>query len=244
MLSLVGYQLEDSVAMVTMDDGKVDVLSLRMITEINQALDRVIDDGAAVVVLAGRPGVFSAGFDLPVLRGGGPAAASLLRAGFVLAQRILSYPRPVVIACTGHAVAMGAFLLLSGDYRVGVAGPYKITANEVAIGLTMPRAAVEICRQRLTPAHFNRATILAESYQPGSAVEAGFLDHACEPADFWGAVHGVAGEFAKLDPDAHEATKLRARKTALAAVRDAIAADHAAHAPFDTAAATAGARST
>jgi enoyl-CoA hydratase len=242
MQPLTDYQLRDSVATVTMDDGKVNVLSLPMITGISHALDRALDDDASVVVLAGRPGVFSAGFDLPVLRAGGPAATSMLRAGFDLAERVLSYPRPVVIACTGHAVAMGAFLLLSGDYRVGAAGPYKITANEVAIGLTMPRAAVEICRQRLTPAHFNRAATLAEPYQPDSAVEAGFLDRACEPEDFWDAVNRTAAELAKLDLDAHAATKLRARNSALAAVHDAIATDYAALTAAEAAGATAGAR--
>ena len=241
MQPLVGYQLTDTIATITMDDGKVNVLSLRMITEINQALDRALHD-AAVVVLAGRPRVFSAGFDLPVIRAGGPAATSMLHAGFELAERVLAYPRPVVIACTGHAVAMGAFLLLSGDYRVGAAGQYKITANEVAIGLTMPRAAVEICRQRLTPGHFNRATILAESFGPDSAVAAGFLDRACEPADFWDTVHRITAELATLDLDAHKATKLRARKAALAAVHDAIAADYAALAQRDQAAETAGVR--
>jgi len=245
MQSLIDYQLAGSVATISMDDGKVNALSPGMINEINQALDRA-QDNAAVIVLAGRAGVFSAGFDLPVLRAGGPAATSMLRAGFDLAERLLSYSRPVVIACTGHAVAMGAFLLLAADYRVGAAGPYKITANEVAIGLTMPRAAVELCRQRLTPAHFNRATILAEPYQPDSAVEAGFLDRACDPADFWDAVAGIAAELAKLDPDAHKATKLRVRQAALAAVHDAIATDHAALTWRDlaaAAAATAGARS-
>src|SRR5215469_825423 len=143
MGSLIGYQLAHSVATVTMDDGKVNVLSSRMIYEVTRALDRALDDAAAAVVLAGRPGVFSAGFDLPALRAGGRAATSMLRDGFELAERLLSYPRPVVIACTGHAIAMGAFLLLSGDYRVGAAGPHKITANEVAIGVTLPRAAVQ-----------------------------------------------------------------------------------------------------
>jgi len=239
MESLIGYQLADAVATVTMDDGKVNALSSRMICEVTKALDRAADDAAAVVVLAGRPGVFSAGFDLPVLRAGGPAATSMLRAGFDLAERVLSYPRPVVIACTGHAIAMGAFLLLSGDYRVGAAGPYKITANEVAIGITMPRAAVEICRQRLTPAHFSRATILAELYQPDSAIEAGFLDRVCEPADIGDAVRAIARDLSNLDLDAHHATKLRARKTALADLHDAIAADHAALTQRDLVAATA-----
>ena len=197
MKSLVNYRLEESVMTITMDDGKVNVLSLNMLTEINGALDRADADGA-VVVLAGREGVFSAGFDLPVLRAGGLEAFKMLRAGFELAERVLSFPKPVVMACTGHAVAMGVFLLLSGDYRVGATGPYKISANEVAIGLTMPRAAVEICRQRLTPAHFNRATVLAESFSPEAAAEAGFLDRAVDGAALQSVVRDLSARLTQL----------------------------------------------
>src|SRR6185503_10431701 len=135
MGTLVSYQLDGSVATITMDDGKVNALSLQMLTELGAALDRATAD-RAVVVLTGRDGIFSAGFDLKVLRAGGPDAWAMLRGGFELAERILSFPTPVLIACTGHAIAMAVFLLLSGDYRVGVDGPYKINANEVAIGLT------------------------------------------------------------------------------------------------------------
>jgi enoyl-CoA hydratase len=165
MTRLVDYRMADSVAAITMDDGKVNVMSLAMQQEIHAALDRAERD-TAVVLLSGRDGVFSAGFDLPVLRAGGPDALAMVRGGFELAARVLGFPFPVVIACTGHAMAMGAFLLLSGDYRIGGAGEYKLTANEVAIGLTMPRAAIEILRQRLTPAAFNRATLLAEVFRP------------------------------------------------------------------------------
>src|SRR6516165_10580494 len=202
MQSLIDYQLAGSVATISMDDGKVNALSLGMINEINQALDQA-QDNAAVIVLAGRAGVFSAGFDLPVLRAGGPAATSMLRAGFELAERLLSYSRPTVIACTGHAVAMGAFLLLAGDYRIGTAGPYKITANEVAIGLTLPRAAVEICRQRLSPAYFTRATIIAEVFSPAQAAEAGFLDLVVDAAELDQAVCSAAGGLTQLDMAAH-----------------------------------------
>ncbi|HEX6394240.1 MAG TPA: crotonase/enoyl-CoA hydratase family protein [Acidimicrobiales bacterium] len=224
MTPRVTYQLEGSVATIALDDGKVNVMSLEMICEINQALDRASDD-RAVVILRGRDGVFSAGFDLPVLRAGGDEAFRMLRAGFDLTERVLSFPLPVVIACTGHAVAMGVFLLLSGDYRVGATGPFKITANEVAIGLTMPRAAVEICRQRLAPAHFNRATILAEPYTPDTAVEAGFLDRVVDPSQLSSVVGEIAGQLTQLDLDAHRATKQRARGATLQAVHDAIEAD-------------------
>ena len=230
MKPLVTYQPGDSIATVTMDDGKVNALSLQMLMELNVTLDRATEDGA-VVVLTGREGVFSAGFDLAVLRAGGSDAVAMLRAGFELAERVLSFPTPVLIACTGHAIAMGVFLLLSGDYRIGVVGPHKITANEVAIGLTMPRAAVEICRQRLTPAAFNRAVILAEVFSPADAVAAGFLDRVVPAPELHDVAASAAAELTKLDPDAHAASKLRARAPALKAIRSAIETDHAAFRP-------------
>ncbi len=178
----IDYMLADGVATITMDDGKVNVLSPHMLGELNAALDRAEADGAAVV-LSGRSGVFSAGFDLAVLRAGGPAAAAMLRSGFQLAARLLAFPAPVLAVCSGHAVAMGVFLLLSADYRIGAAGPFRITANEVAIGLTMPGAAIELCAARLTPAAFSRAVTLAEVYSPAEAAAAGFLDRVVDVAD-------------------------------------------------------------
>jgi enoyl-CoA hydratase len=228
MGTLVTYRLRDAVATITMDDGKVNALSLAMLAELGAALDRAAADGA-VVVLAGREGVFSAGFDLPVLRAGGTEAAELLHAGFELAARLLAFPTPVVVACTGHAVAMGVFLVLSGDYRIGASGAYKLTANEVAIGLTMPQAAVEICRQRLTPACFNRAVVIAEVFTPQDAVAAGFLDRVVAPAELAGAAAVAAAKLAGLDLDAHAATKLRARRLAVTALREAIDSDDAAY---------------
>jgi enoyl-CoA hydratase len=228
MSTLVTYRRHDSVATITMDDGKVNVLSLAMLAELDAALSQAAAD-RAVVVLTGREGVFSAGFDLPVLRAGGTEAADLLHAGFDLAERLLSFPTPVLVACPGHAVAMGVFLLLSGDYRIGAGGSYKLTANEVAIGLTMPRAAVEICRQRLTPACLHRAVVIAEVFSPENAVAAGFLDRVVPAAELAGAAAGAAAELAGLDLDAHAATKLRARRLAGAALREAIDADDAAY---------------
>ncbi len=224
METVVTYELDGGIATITLDDGKVNVLSRSTLAAINAALDRAEADGA-VVVLIGREGLFSAGFDLAVLNAGGTDAVDMLREGFELAVRILAFPTPVVIACTGHAIAMGVFLLLSGDYRVGAAGPYRITANEVAIGLTMPRAAVEICRQRLTPAHFNRAVILAELFTPAVAVDAGFLDRVVPASELPDVARTTAELLTTLDMPAHAGSKLRARQPALQAIRAAIEAD-------------------
>jgi enoyl-CoA hydratase len=227
MLPRVTYRVDDAIATVTMDDGKLNVLSLEMFAELNAALDRAEAERAAVV-LAGRANTFSAGFDLRTLTGGGPDAYRMVRTGFELGERMLAFPTPIVVACTGHARAMGVFLLLSADYRLGAAGAYTVQANEVAIGITMPFFGVEICRQRLTPAHFQRAVINAESFAPDAAVTAGFLDRVVPASELADAARTTAAALLTLDRRAHAATKVRARAHALQAVRAAIEADDAA----------------
>jgi enoyl-CoA hydratase len=226
MGSLVTYRLEGPSARIAMDDGKVNVFTLQMLTELHAAFERAEGDGVPVV-LSGRDGIFSAGFDLQVLRGGGLEAADLLDAGFTLIERVLSFPTPVAIACTGHAIAMGLFLVLSGDYRIGVAGPYKFTANEVAIGFEIPRTPVEVCRHRLLPGYFDRTVILAEVFSPDSALAGGILDRVVEASELDGAVDELATALAALDMRAHGAAKLRARQGALEAVHAAVRADDA-----------------
>jgi enoyl-CoA hydratase len=226
----VRYELRDSIATIAMDDGKLNLLSPDMLGALGRAFDRAESD-RAVVLLTGRPGVFSAGFDLGVLRGGSAPASHMVRLGFELAERILAFPSPVVIACTGHAIAMGAFLVLSGDYRIGARGEHRIGANEVAIGIRMPHFGVEICRQRLAPAHFQRAVALAEIYAPDDAVSAGFLDRAVPAEQLASVARGVALQLAQLDRDVHAASKLRARDSALRAIRAAIESDAAAAVP-------------
>ena len=224
MSDLVSYHQAAATATITMDDGKVNALSPQMFGELNAALDQA-EAAGVTVILTGREGVFSAGFDLGVLRAGGPQATALVRSGFELSARLLEFPAPVVVACPGHAIAMGVFLLLSGDFRLGAAGPYRITANEVAIGVTMPRPAIEICRQRLAPAHFNRALILADVYGPDEAAAAGFLDRVVAPAELGPAAQAVADRLARLDMAAHAATKRRIRQPVAEAVRTALEED-------------------
>jgi enoyl-CoA hydratase len=217
MGTLVTSRLDNSIATITLDDGKVNVLSPDMLDQVNTALDEAAD--AAVVVLTGRPGVFSAGFDLRVLQARDEAADRMIRGGFELAARLLTFPAPVLIACTGHAIAMGSFLLLSADYRIGAEGPYKITANEVAIGMSIPVAAIEICRQRLSPAHLSRALTLAETFPPAEAAAAGFLDLVVPEPELADAAAAAASRLAALDRTAHAATKLRVRGATVAAIR-------------------------
>lgn len=226
MGSLVSYEFKDGVATITMDDGKANVLSPAMQLELNSALDQARAD-KAVVVLTGRKGTFSAGFDLQTLMAGGLTAVKMLTGGFEIAERLLSSPRPVVIASSGHALAMGVFLLACGDYVIGADGNYKIGANEVAIGLTMPRAAVAICRARLAPAHFNRAMMTSEIYRPADAVAAGFIDRVVPEADVLAEAQAYAARLAKLNMNAYLGTKTLVREPLHKELRAAIEQDHA-----------------
>jgi enoyl-CoA hydratase len=219
------YEITDSVATIAMNDGKVNALGFEMLAELNEAMDRAESDNAAVV-LTGREGLFSAGFDLRVLTGGGPDTAHLLNTGFEFSYRLLSFPLPVVIACSGHAFAMAVFTLLSGDYRLGVVdAEHKLTANEVAIGMTMPRSAIEVCRQRLSPEHIDRVVVLAEVFNPNSAVRTGLLDEVVPAADLLPAAHAKASELRVLNRAAFAATKLRLHGVALSKLRAAMEAD-------------------
>lgn len=218
------YTSQAGVACIRMDDDKVNVMSEAMQNELRDAFERAGEERAAVVLL-GRPNVFSAGFDLKVLQGDAKAALRMVRGGFELARTILEYPYPVVAACAGHAVAMGAFLLFSADYRIGASGDYRLTANEVALGLAVPRPALAILRHRLTPSAFERAAILAEPFGPSNAIEVGFLDRIVSPDALEREALEIAGAARQLNLAAHGETKRRCRRALLAEIDAGIEAD-------------------
>ena len=218
----VTYSHKDSVAVIRMDDGKVNVLGPAMQQALNEAIDQADRDDVGSLVIAGNQRVFSGGFDLKVLTSGqAQPAVDMLRGGFELAYRLLSYPKPVVIACTGHAIAMGAFLLSSADHRVA-AHAYNIQANEVAIGMTIPYAALEIMKLRLTRSAYQQAAGLAKTFFGETALAAGFIDEIVLPEMVLSRAEEAAREFAGLNQQAHIGTKLRARADALKAIRAGI----------------------
>ena len=222
MTELVTYELDDQIATIAMDDGKVNAFSIPMLQAVHAALDRAERDGA-IVILTGREGYFSAGFDLKVFAGGDvDRVIEMLTLGATLAERILGFERPVITACPGHTVAAGAFMALAADLRIGTDGPFKVGLNEVKIGLTVPWFVIELARQRLNPAHFNRAVVSATMYGPAEAVAAGFLDEVVPADELRAASLAAAATLAELNPQAHAATKLRARGDALKAIRTAI----------------------
>jgi enoyl-CoA hydratase len=223
MTDPVNYELNESVATIALDDGKVNVLGPTMQAAINEALDRAEKDDAKAVVLAGNQRVFSGGFDLSVFQSGdAQAALAMLAGGFELSIRCLTFPKPVIMAATGPAIAMGSFLLLSGDHRIG-APKSRCQAIEVAIGMTIPISAIEIMRMRLTPAAFARGTSMASTFVGDEAIAAGWLDEIVDADKVLARAQEVAVEAAAtLHAGAHLATKLKARESALKAIRAGI----------------------
>ena len=205
--------IEDGVAVVRLDDGKVNVVSHRVIERFHAALDQAEAEATAVAVV-GREGKLSAGFDLSEMTKGAAEARALVCAGGRLLMRIFGHPQPVTVAVTGHALAAGALLVLACDTRIGAEGPAKIGLNETAIGMGLPRYAVELAQARLDPAHLTRAAAQAEIYDPAGAVAAGYLDRVVPAAECEAAAVAEARRLGQLPARAHAHTK-RALRTAL-----------------------------
>lgn len=219
----VSYRRDDSIAVITMDDGKVNALGPAMLAEINEAFDQAESEDAGAVVIAGNDRVFSGGFDLKVFRSGDiPASIEMLKAGFELSHRLLSFRKPVVAACTGHAIAMGSFLACSTDHRIAAAG-YNFQANEVAIGMVLPYPALEVLKLRLTRSAYQQAVGLAKNFLSDTAIAGGWVDELVMPEAVLERACEAAKDFAaNLNAGAHYASKLRARQETLDAIRHGI----------------------
>jgi enoyl-CoA hydratase len=218
------YRLEDSVAVVQMDDGKANALSVAMIDALLAALDRAAGEAKAIV-LAGRPERFCAGFDLRVMMSGPEQAAALLTRGSELLMKLYETPLPLVIACTGHALAGGALVVLTGDVRIGAAGAFKIGLNEVSIGLPVPVLAMELARDRLVKTELTRATLLAQIYTPDEAVRAGYLDAVAPAEQLLERAKQEAARLGALPGGAYRGTKTRLRRATIELIRSSMASD-------------------
>lgn len=220
----VTYSLDDGVAVLRIDDGKVNVISHRVIDLLHKYLDNAEGEARAVAII-GRPGKLSAGFDLAEMTAGIERTRALVGAGGKLLMRIFGHPQPVVVAVTGHALAAGALLTLACDTRIGAEGPSKIGLNETAIGMGLPRYATELAHARLSPAQLTRAAIQAEIYDPAGAVEAGYLDRVVAADVCEGTAITEARRLGEFRTGAYSHTKLALRGALIDRVLAGIDAD-------------------
>jgi len=227
-MELVQYDVRDRIAHVTIANGKANALSFEVLAGLDDALSRAEDAGEAEVgamLISGAPGMLSGGFDLQVMRSGAEAAGRLVTDGGELFSRMYGSPVPVVVACTGHAIAAGALLLLGADARIGARGAFRIGLIETQLGMVLPRWAVELAQERLSKRHVQDATVGARIYDPDGAVDAGFLD-SVEPAEsLAGAAETEARRWADLPRDAYRGQVRMCRGERLGRLSEAIAAD-------------------
>jgi len=224
----VSYQVDDRVAHVTIANGKANALSPAVIAQLDAALTRAEDAGeehVGALLITGAPGMFSGGFDLAVMRSGAKEAGALVTDGGALITRLLGSEVPVVIACTGHAVAAGALLLLGADVRIGASGAFRIGLIETQLGMVLPRWAAELARERLSGVHLQRATVGAEMYDPDGAARAGFLDAVVEPDALDASARENALQWAELPRAAYRGQVRMNRGDILGRLADAVAED-------------------
>jgi len=223
---MTSLELHGDVSVIKLDDGKVNALSLAASREILGHLDEV-EDSSKAVVLQGRDGIFSAGFDLKVMRSDDTdAKREMIAAGIDLFLRLFTYSQPVVVACTGHSVAAGAIVLMSSDLRIGADGEFQIGLNEISIGMVLPAFLVEIASQRLSPRHLTQATLLSRMYAPKDALEAGFLDEVAAPDKVVEVALERATKFAEtLDAKAFRISRGVTREAAAKRIADSLSGD-------------------
>jgi len=223
--ALPTYAIVDGVATITLDDGKANVLSNAVLEVLEGCLDQAEADGARALVIVGRPGKFCAGFDLAEMTSSVESMRALVGRGARWMLRLYGLGIPTIGACTGHALAAGALTLLSCDLRIAADAPAKIGLNEVAIGLPLPKFAVELARDRLVKTHFTAATMGAAIYDPSGARDAGYVDLVVPADELEATVQAEASRLAQLRSGAYGQTKANARAAMIDATLAALDAD-------------------
>ena len=198
---------EEEISIITLDDGKANVFSEEMTQAINDCLDKVPTDSGSLII-TGRPGMFSAGFDLKVIASGDvPEIKKMSLSGFKLLSRIFSFPRPVVAACSGHGIALGTFLLCCCDYRIGIKGEFLLGANEMKTNMVIPTPILELIKFRISPSHKYRSILGAEMYQLDKAIDAGLMDQVEEAETLMDAAIEKAKDLATMGHPSYTLTK-------------------------------------
>jgi len=215
---------EDDLSIITLDDGKANVFSPNMIQDVNECLDKVPTESGALII-TGREGMFSAGFDLKIISAGDmQATMDMSLSGFKLLSRLFSFPRPILAACSGHGIALGTFLLCCCDYRVGVKGDYMIGANEMRTNMVIPIPILELINYRVSPGHKYRAILGAEMYSIENGIDAGLIDEVVDPENLMETAKLKAKDLATMGHPSYTLTKELLVREPLQKINDAISA--------------------
>jgi enoyl-CoA hydratase len=217
------YTVINNIATLTFDDGKANAVGPRFLDDVNAGLDRAQAEQVGAVILRGREGIFSGGFDLEEFKKGVELGMTMVGRGFDLLVRLYSFPLPLIAACTGHCVAMGAFIVMACDSRIGSQGNFKISLPETAIGMELTPLLLALTTARISRQHMTRVALQSEVYNPEQAVEAGFIDEAVAAGLLDARTMEVALKLASLPQAQYAANKLSIRANTLRTMNDNLA---------------------
>jgi enoyl-CoA hydratase len=217
---MIELEEHGAVMVVRLARGKGNALNVELTAALVDALDRLDRSAARAGILTGQGSVFGAGVDLPALVAGGAdyvrQFVPLLQRGF---ERLATFPKPLVAAVNGHAIAGGALIMLACDQRLLARGTARVGLTEVRVGVVFPAWALEIARFVTPPQHLATLICTGRTWPPEEALARGLVDELVEPERLLDRAREVALELASIPPAAFTATKLALRQPLIEAAR-------------------------
>jgi enoyl-CoA hydratase len=210
----------EGVDVLWLDRPPVNAADLDSLNALVEMVERATDESDRPLVLTGRGAAFSAGADLHRVLDGDEDYAAAFVAGLVRAfTTLFEFPRPLVGAVNGHAIAGGAILACCCDHAVAAEGPFKIGVTELAVGVPYPLAALEVVRHAVAPERFEEVVFLARTYSPEDARAIGFVSEVVAPEDVLGRAVEVAERLGRIPAATYELIKRAVRRPALDRMR-------------------------
>jgi enoyl-CoA hydratase len=206
----------DGVTILRMADGKANAMSMDFCELLTARLEKLNSSPTCAIVITGNDRIFSAGVDLLLLLDGGvPYIRKFLPALSTMLAAVFSFPKPVVAAINGHAIAGGCVLACAADKRLMGREAGRIGVTELLVGVAFPAAAMEIMRCAVTPRYFEDVIFSGATYAPWEAAERGLVHEIVEPDALLARAIACAKTLAALPPSAFTLTKRQTRQLAL-----------------------------
>lgn len=213
---------ENDISIIKLDDGKANAFSFEMLTQVNALLAQVPKDSGALVI-TGRDGLFSGGFDLKTLATGDmEKITTMVQLGYRLLLELYSFDRPIIAAVSGHAIALGLFVTCSADYRIAIDGQYVCQANEVRNNMDIPPQIMEILKARVNKNYFYPAVFHSDTYSVQDSIAVGYIDEVVSAEKFMDRVMEKANELASLPHPFYANTKQSAQEDVREKIAEAI----------------------
>tara|TARA_B100000945_G_scaffold135909_1_gene108480 strand:+ start:1556 stop:2260 length:705 start_codon:yes stop_codon:yes gene_type:complete len=220
--SLATLTKENDISVIKLDDGKANAFSYEMLIQINNLLEKVSRDSGALVI-TGREGLFSGGFDLKTFATGDMEKVSkMVQLGYRLLLELFSFERPVIAAVSGHSIALGLFIACSADYRIAIDGEYVCQANEVRNNMDIPTPIMEILKARVNKNYFYPAVLHSDPFSVQDSIAVGYIDEVVAEQDFMNRVIEKATELASLPHPFYANTKKSAQEDIRQKISDGI----------------------